>query len=236
MLHFPELEQFGVIAAMSDKTDGDCSREAPAEAGRSSFLAQLGIGEDKLILPKQIHGNCVHVAWPSWPKEEQRWTPGSVGEADALAAAAPGWALGVTVADCVPVLLVSLEPRAIAVVHAGREGTRQHITSNALATLVERFGAVPAGINAVIGPSAGPCCYEVSPALAESFAAGGFPVRGRFLDLWAANQLELVRAGVPAEQVHVSGLCTICSGRFHSFRTDKTGARNLALISLRIGS
>jgi len=143
-----------------------------------------------------------------------------------------GLPLAVFVADCVPVYLFDPQRRATGLVHAGREGTRQQVGPKALHVLTREFGSRPGDVHALIGPSAGPCCYEVSTAIAQDFARAGLPVRGRHLDLWQANARQLVAAGVPEEQVAISGMCTICDGRFHSYRRDGGSARNMALLAL----
>ena len=68
--------------------------------------------------------------------------------------------------------------------------------------------------------------------MAAEFADRWFPVRGRCLDLWEANARQLESRGVPRAQIAISGICTIGSGRFHSHRAHRNGARNLALLML----
>jgi len=163
---------------------------------------------------------------------------GAVGTAEAIAEAAgvvtnvPGLPLAVTVADCVPIYLYAPEWGAGGIIHAGREGTRQNIGGRAVAFLRECYGAPPEALFALIGPSAGPCCYEVAPELAAAFRQAKLPSKGRYLDLWAANRRQLEEAGVPSGNIMVSGRCTVCDGAFHSYRANGTNRRNLALITL----
>ncbi|HRK35370.1 MAG TPA: laccase domain-containing protein, partial [Candidatus Hydrogenedentes bacterium] len=65
-----------------------------------------------------------------------------------------------------------------------------------------------------------------------AFTAAGFPARGRYIDLWEANAMQLVSAGLRRDTITIAGVCTIASGRFHSHRAHGNGARNLALIML----
>jgi YfiH family protein len=155
-----------------------------------------------------------------------------VGEADGLMTDVPGLAMGVAVADCVPVYLFEAKRGVGAILHAGRAGTQANMAGAGVRGLVEEFGAVPGEMFAVIGPSAGPCCYEVSQEMAEVFGAAGWVVRGRNLDLWETNRMQLVSAGVPEGQIEVCGRCTICDGGFHSYRAHGTAARNLAVMVL----
>lgn len=221
MLRFSVFERFGVVAAMSDRTDGDCSRPAPDPRDKERFLDGLGLPPRPLVLPKQVHGDRVALV---------RSGAGAVGEADGLATDTPGVTLGVTVADCVPVLLYCAEPRCTAAVHAGRAGTRQNIAARAVETLVAQFGASPAVVHAIVGPAAGPCCYEVPEEMAHDWAEAGLPLAGRNLDLWSTNRKQLEAAGVSAAHIHVSGICTICTDQFHSHRATGTPCRNLAII------
>ena len=234
MIRFPELETLGLsIAAMSGRCDGDCrSHDASGDPGREAFCASLGIRAADLVLARQVHGVAVArathadrgrgviVGTPAFP------------DTDAIVTNVRGLALGVTVADCVPVCLFDPITPSAGIVHAGRVGTFQNIAGRTVAELREAYGTNPAGLHAVIGPSAGPGAYEVSEEIAAEFAAAGLPTRGRFLDLWEANALQLQRTGVPRSQITICGICTIQDGRFHSHRAHANGMRNLAIIML----
>ncbi len=122
--------------------------------------------------------------------------------------------------------------RAIGIVHAGRLGTFGAVAIKAVQVMRAYYRSDPADIHALIGPSAGPCCYQVSEQIAAEFTIEGLPVAGRNLDLWEANAGHLQSAGVPDGQIVRSGICTICDDRFHSYRRDAATARNLAVICL----
>jgi YfiH family protein len=184
---------------------------------------------------RQVHGARVFRAeGPCAPREE----------ADVVVSATEGVAACVSVADCVPILLADAESGAVAAVHAGWKGTLARAAAAAVATLAE-LGAPPSRLVGVIGPSIGPCCYEVSEELAVRFrdelrstvARGvGRPGAGRpHLDLWAANHWILTEAGVLPERIHVLGRCTSCEPElFFSHRRDagRTG-RQMAFIAPR---
>jgi YfiH family protein len=166
---------------------------------------------------RQVHGaNLVRAEAPTAPCLE----------ADAVLSARPGLAACVAVADCVPILLARPDGSAVAALHAGWRGTLARIAAEGVRALAGGGGEEPP--LAVIGPSIGPCCYEVSDDLAAQFAAAFGPRvvveggRGPRLDLWAANERALRDAGV----VRVAALrrCTACEPRlFYSHRRD--GAR-----------
>ena len=151
---------------------------------------------------------------------------------DGLIAREPSLPIGVLVADCVPVYFFDPIRRAGGIVHAGRAGTYLRIVENAIHALEREQGVSPGDLHALIGPSAGPCCYEVSEEIARDFDISGLPVSGRYLDLWQANVLQLEGCGVPRTHIGVAGLCTLCDGRFHSHRRNPDGGRNLAFLAL----
>ncbi len=223
MIRFHEFESLGLtLAAMSDKSDGDCALARGAE-GIQAFCSACGVVPDQLIRLRQIHGTRV---------VEAGKPAANLVEADGLTTREPGLAIGVGVADCVPVFLFDPAVRCAAAVHAGRIGTQGGIAILAVEELVRLYGARPDRIHALIGPSAGPCCYEVSGEMAEIFSHSGLPARGRYLNLWAANSQQLALAGVPESHVRISGICTICDGRFYSHRADVSPGRNLAVLMI----
>ena len=145
---------------------------------------------------------------------------------------APGLPLTITAADCVPVFLFDPTTQTAGLVHAGRKGTLGNICRAAVQALRERYAVMPRNLHAVLGPSAGPCCYEVSVEVAAAFAEAGLPTRGRRLDLWAANRRQLTAAGIPPGNITLIPRCTICDGAFFSYRAQNTAKRNLALLMI----
>lgn len=168
---------------------------------------------------RQVHGDRVVIA---------RAPVHAVEEGDAVISVAPGVAACVSVADCVPILLGDPRSGAVAAVHAGWRGTLARTVARAVDALAREAGAHPSDLLAAVGPSIGPCCYEVSPELAACFrdalgprvAEGG--AAGRHVDLWLANELLLRQAGVCRERIEVLGRCTACEGdTFFSHRRDQ---------------
>jgi hypothetical protein len=158
--------------------------------------------------------------------------PGCCGEGDAVYGDAPGLALSVVTADCVPVLLAGPEGR-LAAVHAGWRG----IVSGVIAATLKAADGSGPGWSAWIGPAIGPCCYEVGDEVAEPVAAAGGPEvvlsgpTGKpHLDLVAAARRQLASAGV--EEIHSVAACTRCDAeRLYSYRREGKGVgRNVAFI------
>lgn len=168
---------------------------------------------------RQVHGDRVVVAHePSPPIEE----------ADAVLSTTAGLAASVAVADCVPVLIGDPRSGAVVAVHAGWRGTLARIAARAVEALRREVGAHACDLLAAVGPAIGPCCYEVSPDLAQVFRAdlgarvaeprGG----GSRVDLWLANELVLRQAGLCRERIEVLGRCTACDpDAFFSHRRER---------------
>ena len=221
------------VAAMSDLSDGDCRLNGVEGAdGRRRFFAQCDVVPDCVTAGKQVHSSRIAIVGAGDRGRGANEGAPPFTETDGLITDVSALPLVISVADCVPVFLVDPVRRAIGLVHAGRVGTEKSISAMAIAEMARVYGTTPANVHAVIGPSAGPDTYEVSEAMAAEFAARGFPVRGRCIDLWEANAQQLESRGVPRTQIHVSGICTIAAGRFHSHRAHNNGARNLALLML----
>ena len=218
-------------------------REAVLE-NRRRLAAALDIPSNRFIRPYQVHGvDCLVVG----REEVAAGLPGSADVAnrvDCLLTAEPGIYLLMTFADCVPVLLFDRVRRVVGLVHAGWRGTLAGAPRRTLATMAERFGSRPEDVLVGIGPSIGPCHYEVGPEVVEATqrafpgredllaARGGGKAR---LDLWRANAYQLQAAGVPEANVEVAGLCTVCrNDLLFSYRAGKgkTGFHG-AVIGLR---
>jgi YfiH family protein len=180
---------------------------------------------------RQVHGaRVVRADAPCEPADE----------ADAVLSTAQGVAACVSVADCVPVLLADPESGAVAAVHAGWRGTLARAAAEGVRALAREAGAPAARLLAAVGPSIGPCCYEVSADLAARFRAElgdavVHPGPAPTVDLWKANAAVLAAAGVRPERIEVLGRCTSCEReRFFSHRRDagRTG-RQMAFIAPR---
>ena len=156
---------------------------------------------------------------------------GILGDGDALLENTPGHLVAVKTADCIPILLVDDEHRAVAAVHAGWRGTVNRIAPLALHRMQEEFGTRSARLHAAIGPGIGKCCYQVGAEVAEQFGATGACA----IDLVEANRRQLAEAGVPDVQIYAAGLCTKCGAEdFHSYRRDKEQAgRMLSFIGVK---
>lgn len=180
---------------------------------------------DRLVTPRQIHSDRVLVV----PQDAVTGAGARCGEGDALISQQKHALIGIRTADCLPILLVDAGGRYLGAIHAGWRGTVSEISAAAVEAMTRAFASKPQDIWAAIGPGIGFCCFEVGPEVAARFQQV-FPERvdlhhRTHIDLAEANRRQLESAGVPAGQIEVSGLCTVCRGdEFHSFRRDKEKA------------
>lgn len=208
--------------------------------------ASVDAGLEQLMRVRQVHGTAVRVL------KKGEISPRDVAErpsADALASNAPGLVLSVQVADCVPILMADRKTGAVAAVHAGWRGTCAGVARAAVAAMAREFATNPSNLIAALGPSIGPCCYEVSNDVIEAFRFGGATddeiarwfahteAGSTRLDLWAANRDQLLASGLRAGDVQICRLCTQThSDIFESYRANRERAgRMSALIRVPAG-
>jgi polyphenol oxidase len=191
----------------------------------------MGVAVDDLLLIRQVHQATVAVAAPDRPR------PWVCFEADAIISDDPSAAIAVRVADCVPILLAEETGRAVGAIHAGWRGAMHRAPIEGVKAMLERFGVRPARLIAAIGPSIGPCCYEVGESVRASFVEAGHhpdllsrwffmtPSGKLHLDMWKATRDQLEGAGIPASRIHSADLCTKTHKEFfHSYRVEGEAA------------
>ena len=182
---------------------------ACVDENRARFARGLGFDPHRLVTTPQVHGKTVLVV------DESSADQALGVRADILLTTRPGYLLMQRYADCVPLLYWHPAAGAVAVAHAGWRGTAIGVAAATVAAIREHAAGEPAGLSVAIGPSIGPCCFEVGEELVAHFPEADGAVRpgprGRpHLDLWELNRRALVAAGVPPEQVELAGLCTRC--------------------------
>jgi YfiH family protein len=157
---------------------------------RRKFLGTLEAEDMPLVTLQQIHSDLAHLIPSHVPARAAAGAPTAKPsslpsapplQGDALLTGQPGLLLAAQTADCVPILLVDTERRAVAAVHAGWRGTLARVVAKTVGRMRLEFGTRPADIVAAIGPAIGQCCYEVGPEVAQAFLAQ-FPVAAQWFD------------------------------------------------------
>ena len=205
---------------------------------RAILCNELGISDNRLLLPRQTHGCevlCIDEAFLALSPEEQGVL---LYGKDAVLTDISRLCIGVSTADCVPVLLYDAVKGVVAAVHAGWRGTVARIVEKALETMQERYGCSPTDVKAVVGPSISLTAFEVGDEVYDAFAVAEFPMEKIarkygdkwHIDLWEANRLQLLACGVPADAIEVCGVCTFT--RYDEFFS----ARRMGINSGRIFS
>jgi len=191
------------------------------EENYSRVCRALNIVRNSLVTGYQVHSD--HVAVVS-PNDAGRLLPST----DGLLTASEGLSLTLRFADCVPLLFFDPVQQVVGLAHAGWKGTVNHIGVKVVQAMQEKFGSCPENILACIGPSIGPCCYEVGNDVIDQVRQV-FPYADDLLipqvqhtvhfDLWAANRRQLQESGLA--QIEEAKMCTACQrDEFFSHRGD----------------
>lgn len=232
------------------------TRENVAENRR---LLQAALSAEAFTLAplKQIHSDAIHLF---------NAAPAHACKGDASATNRPGLLLAVQTADCVPILLVDPRKSAVAAIHAGWKGTLSRIAEKAVGRMRLEFGSKPSELLAALGPSIGPCCYEVGADFVTKFSAQFAdaseyfdeprtgdepnplqwlnmappghqpPPRNVHLDLPKANRAQLLAAGLRPENIFLSSLCTACHTELFFSHRRETGLTGRLLSVIGIRS
>jgi YfiH family protein len=217
---------------------------AAVRDNRAQLSLLTGAFPDLLTLGRQVHGCNVSVVTGATIGSGALDAGTAIPETDALVTGIPDVPLLVLIADCCPVFVFDPVNGAIGLAHAGWRGTAAGIAAATVRMMAQEFGSRAGDIIGGVGPSIGPCCYEVGGEVLDSFRAAypGFVDRvfakagekKYEFDLQQANRWILKDAGVRDENIEISGLCTSCrTDLFFSHRAEKgkTG-RSGALIML----
>ena len=160
-------------------------------------------------------------------------------DVDGLITNEPDVILSTFYADCVPLYFVDPVHKAIGLSHSGWRGTVGRMGQKTLEAMREAFGTNPAEVYAAIGPSICQDCYEISEDVAErfydEFAGHGEQIlinkgNGKYqLDLWKANEIVMLEAGILPENLAVTNICTCCNSELlFSHRASQGKRGNLA--------
>ena len=188
------------------------------EANHRSLADMLGIAPESVILPHQTHETRSAVIDEKFlamkPAERQAALEGI----DTVMTDLTKVCVGVSTADCIPLLLHDRSHHAVCAVHAGWRGTVARIAQKAVADMGSAYGTKPHDITAYIGPGISLAAFEVGDEVYEAFANAGFemPAISQKQDKWhidlpQCNAIQLYEAGVLPANIQPSGICTYAS-------------------------
>ena len=221
----PQLTYYNMgtgVTAFSTTRQGGCSTgnyaafningycgddEVHIAANKVALCSLLGIDSNRLVMPHQVH-DCV-VRRIDGPQQ------GVIEGVDAVMTDVPQLCIGVSTADCIPVLLYDSIHRAVSAVHAGWRGAVLRIVQKAVETMHDTYGTAPADLQAVIGPGISLDSFEVGDEVYDQFLSAGFdmqPISRRdakwHIDLPMCNRLQLMEAGIPSNNIQMTNICT----------------------------
>jgi YfiH family protein len=247
-LSYPKLEDTGLVKhGFSTRVGGvsegiyssmnlSFTRGDDEEAVRENYgrmARALGVENKTLVKAVQTHTTCVHQV----TKENKDQV---LQDVDGLITDEKDVCLVTTYADCVPLFFVDPVHKAIGLSHSGWRGTVGKIGKETLRCMKEAYGTNPGDVVAAIGPSICQDCYEVSEDVIVEFkkafdeqhwdALFYLKENGKYqLNLWKANEIILLEAGVLPENLAVTNVCTCCNSELlFSHRASKGERGGLA--------
>ena len=212
-----------------------CSFSTRSCGDLANFASALDIDPSEIVQAEQVHKSAVALVTA---KEKGKTIKG----VDALMTKDENVPLSVRTADCIPIFILDKATPAIALIHGGWRGAVKGIAQKTLKAMRNAFDTRIKNCIIAVGPSIGPCCYEVGweviNPLSRAFKGWGKAARSKkdgkwMLDLALLNELALLKAGASRKNIIGLRSCTCCKKLFHSFRRDGTEHRNYTLAMLR---
>ena len=200
--------------------------EDNVKENRRRVCAELGISPSRFVVPKEVHGD--QSVWVNSENLSQL-VENEDFECDALITTEPNLVVGVTTADCVPILVYSADCKVVAAVHAGWKGVIRAILPKTIAEVMEKMHVEAKDLHVVVNPCISLASFEVGEEVAqqfeETFGKDACVVdRTQFnkphVDLPKAVAMQIRKCGVPLENVEMHTDCTMLSERFYSARRE----------------
>ena len=249
----PQLDYYDMgsgIVAFSSTRHGGCSKGSYAEfninhycgdseedirQNRRALCQLLGITDDRLLMPHQVHETKVVKIDERFFALDDTERRNALKGVDALMTDLKGVCIGVSTADCIPVLLYDEAHHAVCAIHAGWRGTVKRIVMKAVEAMSATYGTQPQQLKAQIGPGIHLDSFEVGDEVYDAFAGEGFPMEliskrqeKWHIDLPACNRLQLIASGLQPQHIETSSVCTFQQSE------DYFSARRLGISSGRI--
>ena len=210
------------------ENNGD--RKEDVYQNRDRIATVFSFTRKRLILLKQMQKDGILLL-----KEPVETIPSFL-EFDAMITNSSNIFLGIQTADCIPIFMVDQKRKIIAAIHSGRQGTALHITTKVLKKMEEEFGCSSEDLLIALGPSIGPCCYEIDDKFFRSEWEPFSTLEGSgrwMIDLAGINIAQMKKEGIQEEQIFRIDLCTICHhDLFFSYRKEGRTGRQLSFIGI----
>ena len=188
-----------------------------------------------LVMPHQVHDTGVSQIGKTFFMLSEEIRKQVLEGIDALITNLKHICIGVSTADCIPIIIYDPEHHAAGVVHSGWRGTVANITGRVVTSMQMAYQSKPELLKAVIGPGISLKNFEVGDEVYEAFADAGYPMEQIsqkqekwHIDLFACCRLQLEATGIKAENIEESGICT------YDNVEDFFSARKLGIASGRI--
>lgn len=215
---------------------------------------ELGADEAYFFYPHQVHTDRIYridEAFLALDAQQQKEILEGV---DAVMTDIPQVVLGISTADCIPVVVYDREHHAATAIHAGWKGTVLRIVEKAIDEMARNFDTKPEQCTAAIGPGISQDSFEVGTEVLDQFCEAGFhmdavtrwmpntrvgeqPPMKPHIDLKEVNRLQLLRKGIKEQNITVSPIDTFTDERFYSARREQKGTikcgRNLTGFMLK---
>lgn len=197
----------------------------------------FGLDTHRMVCARQQHTDNIRIVTDKDCGKGVIVVDSDITDTDGLVTNVLNIPLIVFTADCVSLLFFDPVKKVVAATHAGWRGTVKEIGKKTIEIMASHFGCDEKDIIAAIGPSIGPCCFEVGEDTAKMFdkkyhlSNKGEKVH---IDLWQKNKDDMLKMGLKPENIFISGECSICNAdKYYSYRThkDHTG-RQIAMIAL----
>ncbi len=211
---FDPCPEVSALMTLRNEEWNPAARGSDLLTAAGPFLSHaLAIPLQNFVAGQQVHGTRIFRLRKNLRPDPQHSPPLIVPSTDGLVTNARRTALVVVTADCLPVFIYDRIRAAVAIIHCGRQGTFDDILGVGIEKMRQDFKTDPSHCIAVIGPSVGPCCYDI--------------------DLWGANENRLEELGI--SNILNCRVCTRCnSNLFYSYRAERDRAgRMISAIVLK---
>lgn len=209
--------------------------ETCIEKNLEALSRQINTDKTNIIMPHQSHGTEIRQIATDFLTLPEQVKAMILENVDALMTDVRNICIGVSTADCIPILIYDREHHSAAAIHAGWRGTAKRITQKAVEHMRLTYGSRPEALQAVIGPGISLDAFEVGDEVYDEFAAARFDMAAIsrrqnkwHIDLPECNRMQLTASGLQENRITMTGICT------YNNAGDYFSARRLGTSSGRI--